>query len=68
MSTIFETGGSKLLEKPGKGYFGTDVWPISASEKLMRMFGSKRRDSEPSTGIDRQNQRLRGEFRTECAR
>ena len=38
-----------------------DVGPRSAWEKLSQMFHSKRRDSESSTDIDRQNQRLRHE-------
>ena len=63
MSTILQTEGSKLLENPEKTQFwGPDVGPRLASEKLKRMVGSKRRDSESSTDIDRQNRRLRHEI------
>ena len=53
MSTILETESSELSEKPEKCNSGADVEPRSASEKLGRVFTSKRRDSESSTNIDR---------------
>ena len=59
MSTILQTESFKLLEKPEKNKYGADIAPASASEELRQMFSPKRRDSESSTGIDRQNQRLR---------
>ena len=68
MSMILHTEISKLLENPGKNYYGADVGPRSTSEKLRRMFSLKRRDYESSAGIDRQNQWLRHEFWTERAR
>ena len=42
-------------ENPEKNNCGVDVRPRSASETLRRMFSSKRRDSESSIDIDRQN-------------
>ena len=68
MNTILQTESSKPLENSKKSNSGADVGPRSGSEKLERMFGSKRQDSESSTDIDRQKQRLRHEFSTGCAR
>ena len=69
MGTILQKkGNSKLLENPEKNIYGADVGANIGSEKLRRMFISKRRDSGSSADIDRQNQRLRHEFLTECAR
>ena len=65
MGTFLWTGA---FGKARTNNYGVDVGPRSASGKLRRMFGSKRRDSESSTDIDRQNQRLRHELWTGCAR
>ena len=54
MGVILETESSKLLEKPEKIYSGGDFGPRSASEKLLWVIGSKRRDSESSADIDLQ--------------
>ena len=62
MSTTIEAESSKLFKNAGKNIYGANVGPRSASEKRRRMFSSKRRDSESSTDIDRQNQRPRHEF------
>ena len=68
-STILQTERSKHLENLKKK---TTMGPMLGQDRLKNnsrgMFGSKRRGSESSTDIDRQNQRLRHEFRTECAR
>ena len=45
---------NNFLERLEKRKSGARCW-----EKLGPIFGSKRRDSEASTGIDQQNQRLR---------
>ena len=56
-------------EKPEKeNKSAADVGPTSAWEKLSPIFGSEPRDSESLIDIDWQNQRLRHEFWTECAR
>ena len=68
MDTFDQAESSILLKNPENSKSGADVGPRSAWEKLMQMFGSKRRDSESSTDIDRPNQLLRHEFWTECAR
>ena len=65
MGTFLKTESSNLLENPEKNDSGADVGPRLASEKLRRMFGSKRRDSASSTNIDRRNRRLRHELLTE---
>ena len=62
MGAFLNTESSKLLAKPEKNNYGGDLGPRSASGRPTRMFGSKRRESESSTDIDRQNQLLRHEF------
>ena len=59
---FFKPKVPNFLGKHEENYFGADVRPRSASEKLRPMFSLKRRDSDCSTDIDRQNQRLRHEF------
>ena len=48
--------------KKEKRKSGADVGRTSAPEKLRPILGSKQRNSESVTDIDRQNQRLRHEF------
>ena len=51
MGAFLKMESSEPLEKPEKANSGADVGPRSASEKLGRIFGWKRRDSESSTGL-----------------
>ena len=58
MGKSLQTESSNLNGKARTKQFWAEIGPRSASEFFRRMFGSKRRDSESSTDIYRQNRRL----------
>ena len=69
MSTNLQNKSSKMWKKKmKKKTFLARCWAKIGRRKLRQMFNSKRRDSESSTDLNRQNQRLRHEICTGRAR
>ena len=64
--TKIKTNFGRITGK--KKHSWADVRPRSAWEKLSEKLNQKRRDSESTTGVYKQNQQLRHELRTERAR